>query len=78
MPTILVADDDANIRELVCLFLRNDGFETVEAVDGKEALAVYAGTHVDLVVLDIMMPNMDGWMLCKEPAELILIFHYLY
>lgn len=66
MPTILVADDDANIRELVCLFLRNDGFETVEAVDGKEALAVYAGTNVDLVVLDIMMPNMDGWMLCKE------------
>jgi len=66
MPTILVADDDANIRELVCLFLRNDGFETVEAGDGKEALAVYASTHVDLVVLDIMMPIMDGWTLCKE------------
>lgn len=66
MPTILVADDDANIRELVCLFLRNDGFETVEAVDGKEALNVYASTHVDLVVLDIMMPIMDGWTLCKE------------
>lgn len=35
MPTILVADDAVNIRELVCLFLRNDGFETVEAADGK-------------------------------------------
>ncbi|WP_195573970.1 response regulator transcription factor [Paenibacillus sp. 1001270B_150601_E10] len=66
MPTILVADDDANIRELVCLFLRNDGFTTVEAADGKEALNVYASTHVDLVVLDIMMPIMDGWTLCKE------------
>lgn len=66
MPTILVADDDANIRELVCLFLRKDGFETVEAVDGREALTVYASTHVDLVVLDIMMPIMDGWTLCKE------------
>lgn len=66
MPTILVADDDANIRELVCLFLRNDGFATVEAADGKEALNVYAATHVDLVVLDIMMPIMDGWTLCKE------------
>ncbi|REK77702.1 response regulator transcription factor [Paenibacillus paeoniae] len=66
MPTILVADDDVNIRELVCLFLRNDGFETVEASDGKEALAVYASTQVDLVVLDIMMPLMDGWELCKE------------
>ncbi|QNK89144.1 response regulator transcription factor [Sporosarcina sp. resist] len=66
MSTILVADDDANIRELVCLFLRNDGFDTVEATDGKEALTVYAAKHVDLVVLDIMMPNMDGWTLCKK------------
>lgn len=66
MATILVADDDANIRELVCLFLRNDGFETVEAADGKEALALYGRTNVDLVVLDIMMPIMDGWTLCKE------------
>ncbi|OBZ14387.1 DNA-binding response regulator [Bacillus sp. FJAT-27264] len=66
MPTILVADDDANIRELVCLFLRNDGFETAEAADGKEALSVYASMPIDLVVLDIMMPIMDGWALCKE------------
>ncbi|MFC9708560.1 response regulator transcription factor [Paenibacillus sp. JNUCC31] len=66
MPKILVADDDPNIRELVCLFLRNDGFETAEAADGKEALSVYGSTHVDLVVLDIMMPIMDGWALCKE------------
>lgn len=66
MPTILVADDDENIRELVCLFLRNDGYTTAEAADGKEALAVYASTDVDLVVLDIMMPIMDGWTLCKE------------
>lgn len=66
MATILVADDDANIRELVCLFLRNDGFTTVEAADGKQALTVYGETAVDLVVLDIMMPVMDGWALCKE------------
>jgi len=66
MTTILVADDDDNIRELVCLFLRNDGFETVEAVNGKEALSLYDSTPVDLVVLDIMMPVMDGWALCKE------------
>ncbi|MFY0517384.1 response regulator transcription factor [Lysinibacillus sphaericus] len=66
MTTILVADDDTNIRELVCLFLRKDGFTTVEAADGKEALAVYTKEQVDLVVLDIMMPTMDGWTLCKE------------
>lgn len=66
MATILVADDDANIRELVCLFLKNDGFTTVEGADGKEALTIYGETPVDLVVLDIMMPVMDGWALCKE------------
>lgn len=66
MPKILVADDDSNIRELVCLFLRNEGFEMVEAADGKEALDVFASERPDLVVLDIMMPVMDGWALCKE------------
>ncbi|AIC92855.1 response regulator transcription factor [Shouchella lehensis] len=66
MPTILVADDDENIRELVCLFLRNDGYTIAEAANGKEALDVYDSTEVDLVVLDIMMPTMDGWTLCKE------------
>lgn len=70
MATILVADDDANIRELVCLFLRNDGFTTIEAVDGKQALDLYLQTPVDLVVLDIMMPVMDGWSLCKELRRL--------
>ncbi len=66
MPTILVADDDVNIRELVCLFLQNEGFETLEASDGKEALNIYASTRVDLVILDIMMPVKDGWELCKD------------
>lgn len=66
MATILVADDDANIRELVCLFLGNDGYETIEAGDGKEALAICQSSQVDLVVLDIMMPVMDGWALCRE------------
>lgn len=66
MPTILVADDDANIRELVCLFLRNDGWMAVEAADGREALEAYDSTPIDLVVLDIMMPVLDGWELCRE------------
>ncbi|MGO4528205.1 response regulator transcription factor [Paenibacillus sp. 2TAF8] len=70
MATILVADDDANIRELVCLFLRNDGFETVEAVDGHQALTLYKERSIDLVVLDIMMPIMDGWALCRELRQM--------
>ncbi|MGF6354754.1 DNA-binding response OmpR family regulator [Paenibacillus sp. 4624] len=70
MATILVADDDANIRELVCLFLRNDGFDTVEAVDGHQALTLYKERSIDLVVLDIMMPIMDGWTLCRELRQM--------
>lgn len=66
MATILVADDDVNIRELVSLFLRNDGFDTVEAADGKEALDIFGRRNIDLAVLDIMMPIIDGWTLCKE------------
>jgi len=66
MTTILVADDEAPIRELVGLFLRNEGYRVIEAADGKEALGRYAAEPVDLVVLDIMMPVIDGWALVKE------------
>lgn len=66
MPKILAVDDDENIRELVKVFLRNEGFEVVEAKDGVDALDKLAETKVDMVILDVMMPNMDGWELCKE------------
>ncbi|HEX7555283.1 MAG TPA: response regulator transcription factor [Leptolinea sp.] len=65
MGTILVVDDDQNIRELVSLYLLNAGFITTEACDGLEALSIIEKTQPDLVVLDIMMPNMDGWELCS-------------
>jgi two-component system OmpR family response regulator len=63
---ILVVDDDAHIRELVRVFLRNDGFEVIEAADGVEALLVLDSVKADLVVIDVMMPKMDGWELCQE------------
>lgn len=66
MAKILVADDDAHIRKLMALYLRNEGFEIVEAADGVEALAVMENSAVDVVILDIMMPHMDGWELCRE------------
>lgn len=70
MPTILVADDEAHIRELVRLYLQDEGFDIVEKSNGLEALN-YAENHpVDLVILDIMMPKMDGWDLCEELREL--------
>lgn len=66
MSKILVVDDDPHIRELASLFLRNDGFDVVEAADGQEALARLDAVKVDLAIIDIMMPKMDGWQLCQE------------
>ncbi|HEX2993498.1 MAG TPA: response regulator transcription factor [Anaerolineales bacterium] len=66
MSKILVVDDDPHIRELASLFLRNDGFDVVEAADGQEALARLDAVKVDLAIIDIMMPRMDGWQLCQE------------
>ncbi|BBH22444.1 DNA-binding response regulator [Paenibacillus baekrokdamisoli] len=66
MATILIADDDARIRELMSLFLRNEGFELVEATNGSEALSIIEDSRIDLVILDIMMPVMNGWDLCRE------------
>jgi DNA-binding response OmpR family regulator len=69
MSKILIVDDDPHIRELAGVFLRNEGFEIVEAADGVEALAKLETVKVDLAVLDIMMPNMDGWELCRRLKE---------
>src|SRR5262245_25439137 len=66
MSKILVVDDDAHIRELVRVFLRNEGFEVVEADDGMEALSKLDSVKVDLAVIDVMMPKMNGWELCQE------------
>lgn len=66
MSKILIVDDDPNIRELVALFLRNEGFSVAEATDGLDALSQLTNFKADLVILDIMMPQMDGWELCRQ------------
>jgi two-component system OmpR family response regulator len=66
MSKILVVDDDPHIRELVRVFLQNEGFDVHEAADGLEALATLETVKVDMVILDVMMPNMDGWELCRQ------------
>jgi len=66
MSKILVVDDDSHIRELVRIFLRREGFEVIEAADGVEALSRFHSVKMELAVIDIMMPNMDGWELCQE------------
>jgi two-component system, OmpR family, response regulator len=69
MSKILIVDDDAHIRELVKVFLHNEGFDVIEAGDGLEALKKLESARADLVILDIMMPNMDGWELCRQLRE---------
>ncbi|GGH19206.1 response regulator transcription factor [Paenibacillus segetis] len=66
MAKILVVDDDMHIRELIRVFLEEAGMEVLEAADGLEALSALAEERADLVIMDIMMPNMDGWDLCHE------------
>jgi len=63
---ILVVEDDANTRKLMCAVLKQNGFEPLQAEDGIQALDVMDKEHVDLVVLDLMMPNMDGIELTRE------------
>lgn len=63
---ILVVEDDTNVRKLMCAVLRQNGFEAFQAEDGVAALALMDKQHVDLVLLDIMMPNMDGYELTRQ------------
>ena len=62
----LVIEDDGNIAELLRLYLEKDGFEVARAVDGGEGLEMYRAFHPDIVLLDIMLPVMDGWSVLRE------------
>ena len=66
MDKILVADDDLNICELLRLYLEKEGFEVVMAHDGEEAVARFESEKPSLILLDIMMPKLDGWQVCRQ------------
>lgn len=63
---ILIVDDESNIVELIRLYLEKDGFDTVVARDGNEALSKFKLENPDLIILDIMIPEPDGWQVCRE------------
>ncbi len=63
---VLVIEDDANIAELLRLYLEKDGFEVSIAVDGGKGVSEFERFNPDLVLLDIMLPVMDGWSVCRE------------
>ena len=62
----LVIEDDKNIAELLRLYLEKDGFEVIIAGDGGKGLQLATDEHPDVVLLDIMLPVMDGWQVCRE------------
>lgn len=63
---ILIVDDDENICELLNLYLKKDGFDTVLAYNGMQAVEYAEKFNPDLILLDIMMPKLDGWQVCRE------------
>lgn len=65
MFNILVVEDDKNTRKLLTAILTNNGYNVITAVDGEDALSVLEHSHADLMVIDVMMPNMDGYELTK-------------
>ena len=71
---ILIADDEAEIRDLLHLYLEKDGYEVIEAADGAQALsalqdAALRNESIDLVILDIMMPGIDGYRVLRNIRE---------
>ena len=66
MTTVLVIDDDATVREVVSRYLVRDGHTVLERADGVQGLAAALAEQPDLVVLDVMMPGMDGLVVCRE------------
>lgn len=63
---VLIADDDSNICELLRLYLGKEGFNPLIALDGEEALSRFENDKPDLVLLDVMMPRLDGWQVCRR------------
>lgn len=67
--TILVVDDEKEIRDLIAIYLKNEGYKVLQAADGAEGLEILEQNEVHLVVLDIMMPKIDGIHMCMKVRE---------
>ena len=68
--TVLIADDEAQIREILSLYFKKEGFKVIEAADGAEALVQVQAGKPDIILLDIMMPVLDGLEVCKQVRKI--------
>lgn len=65
-PTILIADDEAKMRNVIKIYLEREGYTVLEACDGEEALDKFYSKDISLVLLDVMMPKIDGWTILRK------------
>ena len=70
MAKILIVDDEPDIRSLVCRYAKHEGYDTAEASDGLEAVSMCRNEDFDLIVMDAMMPELDGFSACKKIREI--------
>jgi len=68
--TILIVDDEKEIRDLVDIYLKSDGYNTIKACDGIEAINILEENEIDLIILDVMMPNLNGIEACLKIREM--------
>ena len=73
---IMIVDDDRNICELLRLYIEKEGFETAIANDGKAAVQMFDSVNPDLMLLDIMLPELDGWQVCREIRRKVPVPHH--
>lgn len=64
--TVLLVEDEQRLREIVSDYFKSEGFTVVEAEDGKQALLQFEVHNIDLIILDIMLPEIDGWSVCRR------------
>ena len=69
-PMILIVDDEMRMRRVIADYLHIRGYRTIEAADGAEALEKFHSVHPDLILLDVMMPRMNGWEVCREVRKI--------
>lgn len=63
---IMLVEDEERLRKLVAKYLIKEGYKVYEAEDGKKAIEIFEINHIDLIILDVMMPEIDGWTVCRK------------
>lgn len=68
-PKVLIVDDEQDIRELIKFYVNKEGYDVIEAKDGEQALEIFETEYIDLAIIDVMMPKMDGFELVENMKE---------